>query len=87
MTAPALFCQRCDHQSDDAGSTACPVCGGTLRPPLTDKEAAGLRALCLPEIEAQGYTKGFTCDGCDGNRHCAYAFDPYNTAGDCLASK
>ncbi|MEQ8822859.1 MAG: hypothetical protein RIC14_00620 [Filomicrobium sp.] len=29
----------------------------------------------------------FTCDECDARYTCPYAFDPYNTNGDCLAEK
>lgn len=29
----------------------------------------------------------FTCDDCGARFSCPYAFDPYNTAGDCLAEK
>lgn len=29
----------------------------------------------------------FTCGGCQAASVCEYAFDPYNTDGDCLAGK
>lgn len=29
----------------------------------------------------------FTCDDCGANDNCEYAFDLYNTDGDCLAEK
>ena len=29
----------------------------------------------------------FTCDTCKDNDNCEFAFDAYNTDGDCLASK
>lgn len=29
----------------------------------------------------------FTCDNCRDAPRCPYAFDPYNTDGDCLGSK
>ncbi len=29
----------------------------------------------------------FTCDECGANDNCEYAFDLYNTHGDCLAEK
>jgi hypothetical protein len=32
-------------------------------------------------------TKGMTCDTCQDNDTCKFAFDPYNTEGDCLALK
>jgi hypothetical protein len=28
-----------------------------------------------------------TCHGCPDRKTCEYAFDPYNTHGDCLAMK
>lgn len=28
-----------------------------------------------------------TCVNCGANENCPYAFDPYNTGGDCLAEK
>lgn len=28
-----------------------------------------------------------TCETCEDNDKCEYAFDPYNTGGDCLALK
>jgi len=28
-----------------------------------------------------------TCEKCESNDDCKYAFDPYNTDGDCLALK
>jgi hypothetical protein len=31
--------------------------------------------------------ESFTCDGCGGVNICKYAFDGYNTDGDCLAEK
>ncbi len=30
---------------------------------------------------------GFTCDTCHLRRSCVFAFDGYNTGGDCLADK
>ena len=27
------------------------------------------------------------CDNCPDNKKCEFAFDPYNTPGDCLAIK
>jgi len=29
----------------------------------------------------------FTCDNCLHKQYCEYAYDPYNTKGDCLAEK
>jgi hypothetical protein len=44
--------------------------------------------VCHPALDRLRDSKiEFTCDGCDHAPVCAYAFDPYNTDGDCLASK
>lgn len=32
-------------------------------------------------------TPNFSCDGCPHNYYCEYAYDHYNTDGDCLAMK
>lgn len=32
-------------------------------------------------------TVGVTCETCTANAECPYAFDLYNTDGDCLAEK
>ncbi len=29
----------------------------------------------------------FSCDDCSASKTCEWAFDPYNTDGDCLAEK
>lgn len=55
-------------------------------PRLTEEEAAALRADALLEVAEYGYTT-MTCDDCSSRLKCALAFDPYNTDGDCLASK
>lgn len=31
--------------------------------------------------------ESFTCDDCAARFGCSYAFDPYNTEGDCLGRK
>lgn len=31
--------------------------------------------------------ESFTCDACPARRTCDFAFDAYNTDGDCLAEK
>jgi hypothetical protein len=38
----------------------------------------------LEAYDTLGY---FTCDSCDEVSKCEYAFDAYNTNGDCLADK
>lgn len=49
----------------------------------TDEELAALRA---EVVEVWGIKK-FTCDDCPAKRTCEFAFDTYNTDGDCLAEK
>lgn len=49
----------------------------------TDEELSKIRA----EV-AQGWEiDEFTCDKCSDRYDCEYAFDMYNTNGDCLANK
>ncbi len=60
--------------------------------PFLDEERAAeqlaeIRAHVVEKFsEAYGITE-FTCDQCSAVRTCEYAFDPYNTDGDCLAEK
>ncbi len=54
-----------------------------LGPELTDEEIKKLRERA---VEYVGETE-FTCDDCRDRRTCEWAFDPYNTNGDCLAEK
>lgn len=47
-----------------------------------------LRALRTQLIEEYGVGEiNFTCDDCPAKRVCQFAFDLYNTDGDCLAEK
>lgn len=48
-----------------------------------EPEVAAFRA---EMVEAFGIAK-FTCDDCGARHDCEFAFDPYNTDGDCLAEK
>jgi len=64
-----------------------------LSTPRTDAELSTLRK----EAVRTGYHKNypgapsepgfFTCDDCSLVRACGWAFDPYNTLGDCLFDK
>lgn len=52
-------------------------------PKVAQKSILGTLELC-------GYTQTvdvFTCANCDIVKQCEFAFDPYNTDGDCLADK
>jgi NAD-dependent dihydropyrimidine dehydrogenase PreA subunit len=67
-------CPRCGHKLDD------------LIPKKTQEELDILRAAHLNGEGIDPDTK-FTCDDCASRCDCAFAFDLYNTDGDCLASK
>jgi len=47
----------------------------------------------IPEFIIEYYNKrgidvdSLTCIDCEGNEDCEFAFDPYNTDGDCLRMK
>lgn len=44
----------------------------------------------LAYMKEQGWAEkleDFTCHDCPHKATCEYAWDPYNTGGDCLASK
>lgn len=49
----------------------------------TDEELAAIRA----EVAKGWEIDEFTCDKCPDRYTCEYAFDMYNTNGDCLANK
>ncbi len=51
-----------------------------------DPRVAETRKRSLPVIQSHGHAS-FTCDRCSAANECDYAFDPYNTNGDCLAEK
>ncbi len=54
--------------------------------PSLDPITANARKRMLPVIQSHGHAD-FTCDRCAAANECDYAFDPYNTNGDCLAEK
>ena len=49
----------------------------------TDQDLEALRLIRVQDIDGEK----FTCDGCSVTRLCPFAFDAYNTNGDCLAVK
>lgn len=49
----------------------------------TDEELGASRA----EVAAMFGIEKFTCDECPARKTCKWAFDAYNTDGDCLAEK
>ncbi len=54
-----------------------------LGPARTDQQVAELRA----DVSKHFGVGSFTCDDCPSRRTCEWAFDVYNTDGDCLAEK
>lgn len=55
-----------------------------ISPPLyTPAQLVELRAATVKEVGE----REFTCDTCAWASHCEFAFDGYNTDGDCLAGK
>jgi len=56
------------------------------------KTLFNLTRIIIAEIQAgedgeQPYGAGDSCFRCEGNNECEYAFDPYNSNGDCLMTK
>lgn len=54
-----------------------------LGPERTSEENAARRANVVKEWDIAK----FSCDECGASKTCEFAFDPYNTNGDCLAEK
>jgi len=52
-------------------------------------EASEAKRRALEVIQETGWTgiELITCETCRDNDGCEFAFDPYNTNGDCLESK
>lgn len=52
------------------------------------KELAEMRKRMIEKLRKLGVKWSYiTCDGCPARFDCEYAYDPYNTDGDCLAAK
>jgi MoaA/NifB/PqqE/SkfB family radical SAM enzyme len=49
----------------------------------SDETLAELRASAAKQFDIDA----FSCDDCSARKTCEWAFDPYNTNGDCLAEK
>lgn len=49
----------------------------------TDAELADIRSGVVAMFDIES----FTCDDCSARKTCDFAFDSYNTDGDCLAEK
>lgn len=54
-----------------------------LGPTRTDADLAIVRA----DVASTFDIDKFTCDDCPARQTCEFAFDAYNTDGDCLADK
>jgi len=50
---------------------------------ITEKEIEELKWFLGDDFDV----KDLTCTDCDAKETCPFAFDPYNTHGDCLAEK
>lgn len=55
-------------------------------PMLTEAEATRIALKVIQDVYP-GQNLRLTCQDCSDNDTCEYAFDPYNTHGDCLAIK
>lgn len=53
----------------------------------TPGELVSLRKAAAIDLAKRRIPDKFTCDMCVDAARCSLAFDPYNTNGDCLASK
>ncbi len=53
----------------------------------TRAELGRYRLSVIESSDRLGKITEFTCDNCADAAWCTLAFDPYNTDGDCLASK
>jgi MoaA/NifB/PqqE/SkfB family radical SAM enzyme len=62
---------------------------GALEPvKKTPEEIKRMRDTCLEDLKSLGIVpKEITCDRCKSNDVCEWAYDAYNTDGDCLACK
>jgi hypothetical protein len=54
-----------------------------LGPERSDEELAKIRAVTVADFPIDV----FSCDDCGARKTCEFAFDAYNTDGDCLAEK
>lgn len=54
-----------------------------LGPERSDEDLAKARSDVADKFDIEA----FTCDECPAKKTCQFAFDPYNTDGDCLAEK
>lgn len=54
---------------------------------LGDERSAEESAAMRAEAARRFNIEAFTCDNCPAAKTCQWAFDAYNTDGDCLAEK
>lgn len=55
--------------------------------PILEQKIAEARKLWFDAVGEELHPDRITCKGCPSNDTCEYAFDGYNTDGDCLAEK
>lgn len=85
----ALKIRDAMHEADAMAFYSRPI---TLEGPYaidsTDaQDRAALKTTRLRLVEAGSAAGRLTCEDCDGRKRCEYAFEGYNTDGDCLATK
>lgn len=54
---------------------------------MLDAEESKRRALAVIQESGWAGVESITCEKCEANDSCEFAFDLYNTNGDCLDSK
>jgi hypothetical protein len=78
----------CPHCGEPRQTTVCKAC--FTRDPVDADALAKERSSALTFYVGEGMAtpeQAFTCDGCGFAPRCLFAFDLYNTNGDCLADK
>jgi len=65
----------------------CPVCAGGLNDPRCPFQCSGGVQPRIESAEGLRFFFTVTCRDCQWRHECEYAWDPYNTNGDCLEMK
>lgn len=55
--------------------------------PILEQKVAQAQKDWKDAVGEELHRDRITCTNCEVNDNCEYAFDPYNTDGDCLALK
>ncbi len=77
------------HQADAMAFYARPITleGDYAIDSTEDQEKAVLKSTRLHLVELDYPAGKLTCEDCEARKRCEFAFDGYNTNGDCLATK